>query len=87
MRSSQPSQRLGIFGYFIGKKLQCDEAMQPRVLGLVDNTHAAELLDDTVVRDGLPDHQGQILRGVNGQVNESRRVGGDSRGLLAINPR
>ncbi len=32
--------------------------MQPRVLGLVDDAHAAaaQLLDDAVVRDGLADH-------------------------------
>jgi hypothetical protein len=28
------------------------------------------------VRDDLAEHQGQILRGRNGQVNESRGVGG-----------
>ena len=32
--------------------------MQPCVLGLVDNTHAAtaEFLNDAVVRNGLADH-------------------------------
>ena len=36
---------------------------QLRVLGLVDDTHAAlaELLGDLVVRDGLADHNGPIL--------------------------
>jgi hypothetical protein len=35
----------------------------------------AQLLRNAVVRDSLADHQGQILRGRNGQVNESRGVG------------
>ena len=45
-----------------GKKLQRDEALQPRVLGLIDHAHsaAAELLEDAVVRDRLAD-QGRRL--------------------------
>src|SRR5208282_3152999 len=55
--------------------------------GLIDNTHAptTELLDDAVVRDGLADHSWRILRGRNGQVNESRGLGAISRGLLLQN--
>jgi hypothetical protein len=47
--------------------------METGVLGLVDHAHpaAAELLEDVVVGDGLADHQGQILRGGKGQVNEA----------------
>ena len=37
------------------------------------------------MRDGLADHQGQILRGLSRQVNESEGVGGGSKGWLAIN--
>jgi hypothetical protein len=43
----------------------------------------AELFDDAVARDGLPDHQGQILRGKKGQVNESEGDGDSSSGWLA----
>jgi hypothetical protein len=39
------------------------EAAQLYVFGFVDETHAttAELLDDAVVRDTLPDHWTEIL--------------------------
>src|SRR5438105_1727654 len=55
----ETTQSLGVFGYFIGQKLQRHEAMQPSVLGLVDNTHpaSAELLDDAVMRNGLAEHR------------------------------
>ncbi len=51
-------QRLGVLCNFGRKELQGDEAVQPRVLSLVHHPHAtaAELLDDSVVRDGLTDH-------------------------------
>ncbi len=54
----EAGEGLGVLGNIIGQELQGDEAMQLHVLGLVDDTHpaAAELLDDAVVRDGLPDH-------------------------------
>ena len=57
-------ERLRVLGQFFGKKLQGDEAVQPRVLGLIDHAHpaAAQLLDDAVVRDGLADHWPRILR-------------------------
>ena len=45
---------------------------------------AAKFFDDAVVRNGLADHQEQILRGRNRQVNESGGVGWDSRGWLAL---
>src|SRR6266704_3983371 len=54
----ETSQRLSVSGNLLRQELQCDETMQPRVLGLVHHTHpaAAKLLDDAVVRDGLTDH-------------------------------
>ncbi len=54
----ESGQSLCILGYLIGQKLQSHKAMQPRILGFVDHTHpaTAELIDDTVVRDGLADH-------------------------------
>jgi len=72
----EAGQSLGVSGNFIRQELESNEAVQPRVLSLVDDTHtsAAQLLDDAVVRDGLAEHQGQILLGSNIQVNESRGV-------------
>ena len=51
-------QRLWIFGHIVRQKLERDEAMQSRVLSLVDDAHpaAAQFLDDAIVRDGLADH-------------------------------
>src|SRR5712691_13529715 len=42
----------------IRQELQGDKAAQFDILSLVNHTHpaTAELLDDAVVRDGLPDH-------------------------------
>jgi hypothetical protein len=59
--------------------------MQPAVLGLINNTHAApaELLDDAVVRDGLINHWAAILETEGCQVNEGWGVGGASAGRLA----
>jgi len=41
-----------------GQELQGNEAVQPRVLGLVDYPHASatKLFDDAVMRNGLADH-------------------------------
>ena len=52
------AEGLRIFGNVFGKKLQSDEAMQPRVFGFVDNAHSAttQAFNDAVVRKGLADH-------------------------------
>ncbi len=73
----KPAERLRVFGDVVGQELKGDKAVELDILSLIDHTHpaAAEFLNDAVVRDGSPDHQGQILRGGNGQVNESRGVG------------
>ena len=44
--------------YVVGQELERDKASQARVLGLVDDTHAAaaKLLDNAVVRDGGVNH-------------------------------
>src|SRR5437667_345235 len=57
-RPTIPLQGLAILGHAFRQELKGDKAVQPRVFGLVDNTHAAatELLDDAVVRDGLANH-------------------------------
>jgi len=49
---------VGVRTKFGGKKLQSYVPAQSFVLGLVDNSHptSAELVDNTVVRDGLADH-------------------------------
>jgi hypothetical protein len=62
----ESSQRLAIAGQFVGQELQRDEAMEPGVLGFVDHAHAAaaELLDDAVVREGLPDQGIGVRRSV-----------------------
>ena len=51
-------QGLRIAGNFLGQKLEGDKAMQADVLGLVDDTHptTAQLLGDSIVRDGFADH-------------------------------
>jgi hypothetical protein len=68
----KPAERLGIARHIVGKKLQSDKAPQPRVLGLINDAHAAaaQLLDNAVVRNGSPDHSGQILGRRIRQVNE-----------------
>ena len=50
-------QRMAVLGQLFGQELQGDGALEPGVLGLVDDTHAAaaELLQDPVVRYGLAD--------------------------------
>jgi len=56
----EASQRLWVFGDIVRQKLKCDEATQLHVLGFVNDTHpaAAQLLDDLVMRDGLPNKLG-----------------------------
>ena len=57
--SLEAGQCLGVFGHFIGQKLQRDESVQGYVLCLVDDTHAAaaEFLENAVMRDDLADHE------------------------------
>src|SRR5688572_2497512 len=56
-------QSLAIFGKLLGKELQGDAASEPCVFGLVHHAHAPapELLDDSIVRDGLADHGGNTM--------------------------
>ena len=44
----------------MGQKLQGDEAAKLGVLGFIDHTHstAADLFDDAIMRDGLPNLSG-----------------------------
>ena len=57
-------QGLRVAGNLIGQELQRHKTVKPNVFSLVDHTHpaTAEFLNDAVVRDGLANHQGQILR-------------------------
>ena len=54
----KPCERRGIFRQFRRQKFQRDEAMQPGVLGFVDDAHAAaaQLLEDAVMRNVLAVH-------------------------------
>ena len=54
-------QRLGVSGYIIGQKLECDEAAKGGVLGFVNHTHAAatQFFDDAVMRDSLAQQTGK----------------------------
>ncbi len=49
---------LGALGYVVGQELESYKATELHILGLVYDTHraGAELLDDVIVRDGLPNH-------------------------------
>jgi hypothetical protein len=53
-------ERLLVLSEIFRRKFQGDESTKLGVLSVVDDTHpaAAELLDDPVVRDGLPDIPG-----------------------------
>ncbi len=53
------AQSLRIAGYFFGKKFQCDETVETRVFGFVDDAHAAaaEFFDDAVMRNGEADER------------------------------
>jgi hypothetical protein len=55
----EPFDCAGIVRQLFREELQCDDAAQPGVLGLVDLSHAprAQLLHDAVMRDGFADHQ------------------------------
>ena len=52
---ARESQRIS--GHIVRQEFQGHVSAQPRVLGLVHNAHAtaAELFDDSVMRDGLAD--------------------------------
>ena len=52
------SECLRVAGNFFRQKLESNETMKPRVLSLVDDAHAAaaELLDDSIMRDRRIDH-------------------------------
>ena len=69
-------QRLQISRHFVRQKLQRDETVQSRVLGLVDHAHAAaaQLFENPVMRNRLADHCAN-LTAVRRLTNECREVG------------
>src|SRR6202035_5819490 len=52
-------QRLRVTGDFFGQELESNEAVEPRIFSFINDTHAAaaELLNDSIVRDRLADHE------------------------------
>jgi hypothetical protein len=56
--ATEPFEDLRVFGDFIRQKFQRHKAAERGVLGLVDHAHPApaQLLDNAVMRDGLPNH-------------------------------
>jgi hypothetical protein len=72
----KPGEGLRVFGNLFGQELQGNEAMQPNIFGLIDHPHpaTAQLLDDSVVRNGLPDHWGESYVTEVCEVNESPRI-------------
>jgi hypothetical protein len=56
--STKTFQSLWNLGQVVRKKFKSDKPAEGGILGLVDNTHttAAQLFDDSVVRDSLADH-------------------------------
>jgi len=59
--AAETFQCLWVLRQFVWQEFQGDEAAKVGVLGLVHHAHTAatELLDDAVVRDGLPNHGGR----------------------------
>src|SRR5206468_7421070 len=56
--ATEAFEDLRVLGDFIRQKFQRRKATEHGVLGLVDHPHpaAAQLLDNAVMRDGLPNH-------------------------------
>ena len=88
--AAESGQGLGIVGEVRRQELQRDEALQPRILGFVDDAHsaAAQLLGDAVVRDGLTDQRSRQLsevssRGASASARAATSIAGLSRKLPA----
>ena len=56
--TAESLEGLRILGHVIGQKLKGDKTVQVRVFGLVHHAHAAaaQLLDDSIMRDDLTNH-------------------------------
>src|SRR5882724_10884648 len=81
----ETGQGLRVPGEIIGEEFQGDKSVEARVLGFVDNAHAAatELFDDAVVGDGLPD-QGGVRHLADMLGCEQRQVNEESRGAALM---
>ena len=72
---------LRVTGNVLRQELEGDEPMQPRVLSLVNHTHAAtpQPLQDAVMRDGLANHLGRLALWrdhIRGQAAGSQSIAG-----------
>ena len=69
-------ERLRVPRDVLGKELQSDVAPQARVLGAVDDAHAAaaQLLDDPVAGDRLADHRAKTTCSGAAEQSNSERV-------------
>ena len=56
--TSETFQRLRVMRNFVWQEFQSDETTQLGIFSLIDNSHptAAQLLDNAIVRDSVPDH-------------------------------
>ena len=81
-------QSLRILGDIVGKELQRDEAMQPRVFRLIDDTHAtaAQLLNDLIMGDGFTDHSFPARRSTRMVVGSTRGVKTEYRATPRVRP-
>ncbi len=63
----EAGQCLSVLGHFIWQKLQRNESMKSRVLGLVHHTHpaASDFFKYAVVRDSLADERLDLRHGQN----------------------
>jgi hypothetical protein len=70
----EPFQCLPVLGNVFREEFERYESIETGVLGLVDHAHpaTAELFDDAVMRNGLPDHWAEILGPEAAQVNDGR---------------
>src|SRR5271155_4263580 len=66
------AESLRVLRAVVRQELESNQAPELDVFSFVDHPHSAtaKSFDDAIVRDGLPEHQGQILRRRIGQVNE-----------------
>ncbi len=69
----ETAERLGVLSDVVREEFKRNKTVQPGVFGFVNHTHpaAAQLRDNLVVRDGLPDHELEqaMLGAVRWQVN------------------
>ena len=78
--AAEALQRSRITRHIVRQELERDEASQARVLGLVDDTHAAtaELFDNAIVRDRGVDH----LEGAGRMMPDDRALASGSQFVL-----